>query len=69
MTAADHIWSGHHSLPRTVSRHPAHLRPSDAAAIFELLAIRKIWQQNSVLGRRTTLADGGYLAFIRRISP
>src|SRR6202030_1607989 len=34
MTAADHLWSGHHSLPRPVNRHPARLRSSDAAAIF-----------------------------------
>jgi hypothetical protein len=41
MTAADHFWSGHHSLPRPVNRHPARRRFSDAAAIFKFLVIRK----------------------------
>jgi hypothetical protein len=41
MTAADHFWSGHHSLPRPVNRHPARRRFSDAATIFKFLVIRK----------------------------
>jgi hypothetical protein len=45
MTAADHLSSGRHSLPRPVSRHPARIRSSDATAIFKFLVIRKIRQQ------------------------
>jgi hypothetical protein len=41
MTAADHLWSGHHSLPRPINRHPARRRFSDAATIFKFLVIRK----------------------------
>ena len=55
MTAADHLSSGLHSLPRPVNRHPARLRFSDAAAIFKLLVIRKIIQQNSAVDGRTSL--------------
>src|SRR5438105_9852232 len=44
MTAADHLWSGHHSLPRPVNRHPARLRSSAAAAFFKLLYVHKIRQ-------------------------
>jgi hypothetical protein len=45
MTAADHLSSGRHSLPRLVGRHPARIRSNGSAAIFKLLVTREIRQQ------------------------
>jgi hypothetical protein len=66
MTAADHFWSGHHSLPRPVNRHPARRRFSDAAAIFDP---PKSVSRNSDVGGRTSLEwrPGGRTWFSRQI--
>jgi hypothetical protein len=36
MTAADHSWSGHHSLPRPDNRRPAPLPSKHQEALFKL---------------------------------
>jgi hypothetical protein len=58
ITAADHLRSGHHSLPRPVSRHPARLRSGDAAATFKLPAAHKIFEQKQVSRRAGQVMNG-----------
>jgi hypothetical protein len=50
MTAADHCWSGRHSLPRPDNRRPAPLRSRHEAARFKLLP-------NSIKKRKPFIGD------------